>query len=587
MKNFSLILLCLFLVFNTSCNKDETNDTPSVSNTYSITLAGQINDENGQGIPNVTVQVGNKTDQTDGNGIYLIEKANVNKSRAVVKATKAGYWSRSSGFIPSNSTVQYCNFVMPQNTILMGVQGSTGGSISNLGATIVFPPNAFVNSTGVLFSGTVFIASKHLATTDPNFKALIPGGDLMAEDTTGNSVKLVSFGMIGIELKDNNGNALQLAPGITATIQLPIASTQLASAPTTIPLWYFDETKNLWIEDGLANKVGNNYVGEVEHFSWWNYDQPGQPATIEGYVVDCDGNPLQNAVIFNDNNGYLYTNQNGYYSGQIVSGSVSSLKAQYAGIFTNTISIPALNAGQVYVVPNLTFNCSGLGLLKANFVGCNNTVLNPPVYISTPSGNIMVIPKNGEIRTYVPCGSNTLVINFFGVPYVNSYTQPCYPDSINLGTIIICDTTTTTPGLLFHYDMTSTFSNLFYQNAMYVIGEYDSTANVLHFATYNPITTETFDCNLSSLPAYQVGTYTFPSMTLPILDIDYSSPNVSYIVYNDQGTPNLSVSIIRNGAVGDTMEVMINGNILINSNLSGAVENGVLNSLYVKCIRTQ
>ena len=259
-----LILFAFILIG--SCSKDENNETPTVSNTYSITLAGQINDENGQGIPNVTVQVGNKIDLTDGNGIYLIEKASVNKSRAVVKATKTGYWNRSSGFIPSNSTVQYCNLVMPQKAAATSIQSATGGSVSSAGATVFFPVNAFVTATGLPYNGTVNITSKHLPTSDPNFGALIPGGDLMAEDTTGNSVKLISYGMIGVEITDNNGNPLQLGPGIKANIQLPIASAQLTSSPATIPLWYFDETKSLWIEEGVATKQGNNYVGQVSHF---------------------------------------------------------------------------------------------------------------------------------------------------------------------------------------------------------------------------------------------------------------------------------------------------------------------------------
>jgi hypothetical protein len=93
-----------------------------------------------------------------------------------------------SGFIPSNSIVQYCNLVMAQRG--NEYTSSTGGSATSAGATVVFPPNAFVTATGYHI-GTVNITSKHLATTDPNFGELIPGGDLMAEDTTGNSVKSV------------------------------------------------------------------------------------------------------------------------------------------------------------------------------------------------------------------------------------------------------------------------------------------------------------------------------------------------------------------------------------------------------------
>jgi hypothetical protein len=46
------------------------------------------------------------------------------------------------------------------------------------------------------------------------------------------------------------------------------------TAPDTIKLWYFDEEVGYWKEDGEAVKVGNKYIGEVTHFTWWNCDVP-------------------------------------------------------------------------------------------------------------------------------------------------------------------------------------------------------------------------------------------------------------------------------------------------------------------------
>ncbi len=587
MKNHLLKFILFALVLIGSCSKDENNnDTPTVSNTYSITLAGQINDENGQGIPNVTVQVGNKIDQTDGNGIYLIEKANVNKSRAVVKATKAGYWNRSSGFIPSNSTVQYCNLVMPQKAAASSIQSSVGGSVTSAGATVVFPVNAFVTSTGMTYNGTVNITSKHLPTSDPNFGALIPGGDLMAEDNASNSVKLISYGMIGVELTDNSGNPLQLGPGINATVQLPIASVQLSSAPTTIPLWYFDETKSLWIEEGLATKQGNNYVGQVGHFSWWNYDMSIPPATIEGYVFDCEGNPVQNAKIFSDNSGLLYTNQNGFYSGQIISGSSSTVKALIGGIFTNTLIIPTLAPGQIYSVPNLTFNCAGFGKLIVNFVDCNNNSINPTVLIATSVGNVLLVPQNGEVSALIPCGQNIFSALQGSAIYSSVYTQLCNPDSNDLGTIILCDTTNT-QGLSFSFDLTSPSTNITYNNPQYFSGEYYSSSNQMHISALTSSPGQSLDGYIEGFSTYLPGTYTQQNFPYSILNLEYTTTSYHYFIYADTITPNLTYTILKNGAVGDTMEVMISGNIFIEQTASSTIEYGVLNSLYIKCIRTQ
>ena len=93
--------------------------------------------------------------------------------------------------------------------------------------------------------------------------------------TTDNEQKILqTYGMIAVELEGSGGEKLNLAPGKPATITLPIPSSLQASAPATIPLWYFNDSLGIWKEEGTAAKQGNNYVGSVSHFSFWNCDVP-------------------------------------------------------------------------------------------------------------------------------------------------------------------------------------------------------------------------------------------------------------------------------------------------------------------------
>lgn len=59
---------------------------------------------------------------------------------------------------------------------------------------------------------------------------------MIANTLSGNSVNLISYGMLGVEIEDNIGNPLQLAAGKKATIQLPIDPGQLTGSSDTVPL---------------------------------------------------------------------------------------------------------------------------------------------------------------------------------------------------------------------------------------------------------------------------------------------------------------------------------------------------------------
>jgi hypothetical protein len=74
-------------------------------------------DESGNPLEGVAVRVGSFSTLTDVQGLFVFENALTGKKRAVVKASKSGYWNRSAGFIPSDKTIHYCNLVMPLKTI--------------------------------------------------------------------------------------------------------------------------------------------------------------------------------------------------------------------------------------------------------------------------------------------------------------------------------------------------------------------------------------------------------------------------------------------------------------------------------------
>src|SRR6187401_1940017 len=87
------------------------------------------------------------------------------------------------------------------------VNAANGGTVNvQGGASVLFPSNAFVIAgTTTPYTGNVSISSKLLATDDPNFSKMIPGGDLLGNDLSGNDVVLYSYGMLNVTMHGSSG----------------------------------------------------------------------------------------------------------------------------------------------------------------------------------------------------------------------------------------------------------------------------------------------------------------------------------------------------------------------------------------------
>lgn len=253
--------------------------------------------------------------------------------------------------------------------------------------------------------------------------------------------------MTGVELQDASGNPLQLVAGKTATINLPIASTQLAGAPATIPLWYFDETENIWKEEGTATKQGNNYVCTVSHFTWWNCDYPNEQSTIEGYVKDCMGNPLPGAMVFAGNGYYLFTDQNGHYYGIVPTGMTLQLYAAFSNVNSPVITFTATTPGTLYTMQDLVIPCAGMGFVSGSTIDCEANPINGYILFYTGNFTPVTLPIiNGNFSGLVPAGA---AVSYFATA-TSGYTSGSIqisglPDTTFTGALSLCSTGSSNP----------------------------------------------------------------------------------------------------------------------------------------------
>ena len=316
-----MLALCA-MMFVSSCSKDEetgdgTNSgiTPEVvsDGMQTATFTGFVQPDGYGSLMGVTVISGDQTVKTDLNGMYKLDKVNVVGGRAIVKFQKQGYMS----------VVRTVPF---QRTARLDVSMSSCSPYSGTSATppiinmgypnqmkVELPANGFVTEAGDAYNGAVKAQAVYLDPDDYDFSNSMPG-DLTALRTDNSEAQLVSYGMVAVELTDGSGNKLQLAPGKTATLTFPVPEKfKGGTLPATIPLWSFDESKGLWIEEGAAtlNGAGDAYVGTVTHFSWHNLDQPQLRATLKVKVQDNNGGAVPGVLVDIDGQRKVYTNNDG------------------------------------------------------------------------------------------------------------------------------------------------------------------------------------------------------------------------------------------------------------------------------------
>ena len=182
---------------------------------------------------------------------------------------------------------------------------------------------------------------------DPSlYVEAMPGLYTTSNNETGDIEPIESFGAFSLTLTDAEGNNLDLVSDTTATVRIPLAS-GVTNPPATIPLYYFNESTALWVEEGEATLTtiggASFYVGTVSHFTTWNADQVYNTVELLGCVVDADGLPVANIQVLSEGTSYIgrssaYTDAEGDFVLPVRKDS-SMLVFARSGSQTNTVVV--------------------------------------------------------------------------------------------------------------------------------------------------------------------------------------------------------------------------------------------------------
>jgi hypothetical protein len=302
MKKFQYILVSLVfagLLLN-GCKKDvdTINFTPidTIGRVITHDIAGQVRDENNQPVADATIRIGSKTTQTDENGIFTIKSVEVVDEAVYVRANKPGFFEGSRLFIANEGETDIIEIHLLEKRLAGSFAANQSGDISFENIQLSFPADGITDESGNAYSGEVMVYGNYIDPASDGFLFEMPG-DLRAFNSEQDEVVLGSYGMMAVELESTDGTKLQVKEGVSVDFSMPVPSHLLASAPTTIPLWHFDEADGFWKEEGEATLNGNTYEGAVGHFSFWNCDAPFPLIRLDGSLVSPDGDPVPNLWI--------------------------------------------------------------------------------------------------------------------------------------------------------------------------------------------------------------------------------------------------------------------------------------------------
>jgi hypothetical protein len=365
MKKFVFYLALFSIAIMISCNKKNNIPNPTSYNlNVTADIVGQVIDENGNPILGAIVKTNTHTCITDSDGFFLFMQISTSKNKTTLEVTKPNYFNgyRTMNIIANQDNYTKIRLIEKKNP--SNFNATTGGLVQvNGGGTIIFAANSIVNkSTGAPYSGNVTVYSSWIDPTSDKLGELIPGA-LRGQDSNDNEKLLESYGMIGAELYDDNNQALQIASGYNAQITFPIPSSLSSNAPTTIPLWHFDGTTGMWKEEGFAQKQGNEYVGSVSHFSFWNCDVPGNFIQFEATFKNTNGTPQTNVIVKITNT----ANSTIRYSITNSQGKVNGMIPENANLF---LELFTLECNTIFYSQNITTTTANLSL--------NNIIVNVP-----------------------------------------------------------------------------------------------------------------------------------------------------------------------------------------------------------------
>lgn len=319
-----LRITTIFILLLSSCKKNEsTENTSTTSENITIKkLDGYVYVD----IPNAVVECAGVTTTADSRGYFSFNDITVNNATAKLTIKKPSLiYTKQPEFVASFVPATHGVHIMAGLPIVLSnylaFNNQASGSITSNyyypTKIIEFDANSFVDkSTNTLITGNVILdadlysylgAYGDLATNTVNASIPYLGvqGSNYGISSTGNEVGLsIQSAILKCYFKSNSGGDLALNTGKKIKVKAN-GNFSIAPLPTQpIYLWYFDASKNRWIQDVQATAIPNSgfdgyYTAETDKLSndyLFAYSYPVVKLSAK-IISSFDNKPVVNSLV--------------------------------------------------------------------------------------------------------------------------------------------------------------------------------------------------------------------------------------------------------------------------------------------------
>ena len=451
------ICIIIFAITMFGCS-DSTDPNTTTGVGY---VSGKIISNAKADLEGVTVKIGDLSTITAANGEFLLANVPIG-DEVLVDISKPNYIMTHKVIKVRDQRRTHITATL-FSALIVTVDSGQFCTITDGPASINIPANSFVDTQGVAFSGTVLVNAKYFDPTDPACIAAFPG-EFSGVRLDGTETNFESYGFISARFFSDADptQELKLAPNTTAEINVPIPASLLSASPSTIPMWYYDDTTGKWREEGVATRVNNYYVGSVNHFTFWNFDHPinvEDEATLTGKVVYADSTAAYGAQVVAMGVNYAgYTtaiaSENGDFSIRVKANSQVSLTAKIGDVTSIPMMFITPASGATDSVDNLMIGdmrFTMTGLIKdssGQALAVSSITIkqyNPPAgaapfalhFMTTAEGHFTVTDAFGTPGSTIQLQVSWSPFNSSDVEYSNpiSFTIPYPGDFYDFGTV--------------------------------------------------------------------------------------------------------------------------------------------------------